>query len=127
MLGTGRSFLDYATVAYDGLTGEELWVARYDQGVWDTPTALSVSPSGRSVYVTGSAGKPSRLDFATVSYDAHTGGKLWVAAFDGSGFGSGADDIAWDIAADTDLVFVTGGAINAESDDAVTIAYPSTR
>ena len=72
--------LDYATIAYDGLTGDELWVARYEgPGQQDTASAIAVAPDGQTVVVTGSSWEFSDdADWATVAYDADTGDELWV-------------------------------------------------
>jgi len=46
---------DYATIAYDAETGEEIWIARYD-GVHSTDdygARLTASPDGCTVFVTG--------------------------------------------------------------------------
>ncbi len=62
---------DYATVAYSTATGARQWVTRYDgpQHSFDGATALALSPSGDTLYVTGfSTGTTSATDFATVAY-----------------------------------------------------------
>lgn len=71
-LGLGTDY-DYATVAYDAVTGAELWVARFDGPASgdDRATALGVSPDGSTVYVAGtSEGDGTSYDIATVAYDA---------------------------------------------------------
>ncbi len=88
---TGRSLSaagnnDYATIAYDASTGEQLWSDRYNgpiNGI-DFSLALAVSPDGSSVYATGgSQGQGTSFDYATVAYDAATGERQWVARHDG--------------------------------------------
>jgi hypothetical protein len=62
---------DYATVAYDASTGDELWVSRYagPGGGQDFAQALEVSPDGTTVFVTGySAATNGKYDYATVAY-----------------------------------------------------------
>jgi hypothetical protein len=62
---------DYATVAYDAVTGAQLWVKRYNGpgNSYDTAASLVVNPSGTRVFVTG-ASEASRYntDYATISY-----------------------------------------------------------
>src|SRR5438093_1572195 len=83
-------FLGHANAA---TPGAELWAKRYngtangDESVWFY--ALGVSPDGSSVFVTGSStGSTSGLDYATVSYDASTGAKLWAKRYNGEGNGT---------------------------------------
>jgi hypothetical protein len=53
-------------VAYDAATGAQLWVTRYN-GLGNEgcqANSVAVSPNGKTVFVTGSAGN----DYATVAY-----------------------------------------------------------
>src|SRR4030095_2468871 len=63
---------DYATVAYDAGTGQELWVSRYDGPTGDPDEAYAGagSPDGSKVFVTGrSFGVLGEgRDYATVAY-----------------------------------------------------------
>src|SRR5439155_27263963 len=116
----GRS--QFATVAYDTLTGTELWSARYgtDSGgdySWD----IDVSGDGSTVFVTGGGGA-SAQDFITVSYDAATGTELWVSRYEGFG----GDDSAFSVgvAPDDSTVYVTGPSQGPTTGyDFATVAY----
>lgn len=122
---------DYATVAYDALTGDERWVRRYDsrEGKPTPPgwpisseeaQAVRVSPDGDTVLVSGSTyagvSQDSESDFATVAYDA-AGALRWAALYDGGDTRDNAYDLA--LAPDGSRAYVTGeGSIGG-----VTVAY----
>jgi hypothetical protein len=117
---------DYATVAYNAVTGAQLWVSR-DSGPakgQNFPAKVAVSPDGHTVFVTGaSAGIGTGFDYATVAYKATTGTQLWASRYDGPGHG---DDHAWSMAVSPDggTVYITGGSPGATSNnDYATIAY----
>jgi WD40 repeat protein len=64
-----RDKFDYGTVAYNAGTGQRVWVLRFDgaeEHGRDLAKAIAVSPSGRSVFVTGtSEGTGTIGDFLT--------------------------------------------------------------
>src|SRR5215472_9703218 len=63
-----------------------LWVKRYNGtgNNTDVATAVAVSPSGKTLYVTGqSYGTAGVVDYATVAYKAATGARLWVKRYNG--------------------------------------------
>jgi hypothetical protein len=108
---------DYATVAYNGRTGAERWVSRYNGpgNGNDSASAISVSPGGGTVFVTGtSASSPVQDDYATVAYNAKTGGQLWVSRY--SGLSSSTTNQATSLAvSDSGTVFVTGQSYGSPS------------
>ncbi|MGH2808175.1 MAG: PQQ-binding-like beta-propeller repeat protein [Actinomycetota bacterium] len=68
----------YATVAYDAVTGAQLWDTRkqWPETNFNSPTAMAIDPGGRMLVVTGQAGR-GQLDFGTVAYDPRTGAEVW--------------------------------------------------
>jgi DNA-binding beta-propeller fold protein YncE len=125
---TGASGGDYATVGYRAATGGQLWAARYNGpgNLDDYGRAVAVSPDGSKVFVTGpSTGAARHYDFATIAYRATTGGRQWIARYDGPGNRGG---LGWTMAVSPDgsrvfvAGFITGTTTHA---DYATIAYRS--
>jgi len=121
--GTGD---DYATIKYDGLTGNPLWpaAARYDgpASLDDLAWAIALD-SGGNVYVTGGSDDGvTSGDYATVKYNGATGNQLWAARYNGPANGY---DEAWAIALDSSgNVFITGESTGiGTSTDYVTVGY----
>ena len=117
---------DYILIAYRAGTGATRWVRRYNGpgNGYDQATAVAVSPDGSAVFVTGaSRGTGSKLDYATVAYDAASGARLWVRRYRGPG--GGVDyATALGVSPDGALVFVTGYSTGSGTgDDFATIAY----
>ena len=114
---------DYATVAYEASTGRKLWARHYNGpgNAGDEALAIGVSPDGSSVFVTGTSfGSTSRIDYATIAYDAATGATLWMKRYDHS------DDEARALAVSRDgsTVFVTGASYGSTTSlDYATVAY----
>lgn len=100
---------DYATIAYEGLTGTPVWEARYDgpEGSGDQGTDIAVDPDGQRVYVTGTSPGSTGSGIATVAYHALTGMALWTAHHVGNGFGP-SDTAAITVAPDGSEVYVAG-------------------
>ncbi len=121
---------DYATIAYSAATGAQLWAKRYSGpgARLDTAAAVAVSPSGRTVFVTGlstTATSAGGNDYATIAYSAATGAQLWVKRYNGPANGSdGANSVA--VSGDGTKVFVTGfsaGRGGVANYDYATIGY----
>ena len=125
-VGPGASGQDYVTIAYDAATGAQLWAESYNGpgNGDDVANAISVSPSGSDVFVTGrSPGSGSGDDYATVAYSASTGSQQWAKRFQSPG---SADDTAYDIGVSPDgaRVFVTGQvAKQTDAETWGTVAY----
>ena len=128
---TGESFgpsfdsVDYTTVAYDSLTGNQLWLSQYDGPSHqnDFPVAINVSADGNTVFVAGESGGGCCFDYATVAYDAATGTQRWAARYDGQ---LNKNDIAVALAVSPGgaSVFVTGYSDNSHDYwDYATVAY----
>lgn len=125
----GQGDRDYATLAYESSTGGTLWVQRYDgpAGGEDVGVSIGVSPDDSAVFVTGTSdgvGAPATGEYATVAYDASTGGVLWTSRYGGVSNGwSGATGLA--VGPDGRAVFVVGLAYrdNYSDLDYVTVAY----
>jgi PQQ-like domain len=131
VLVTGSSSDDYATVAYSP-GGSQLWARRYNgPGINPPPADIDdiafavAAPGNGRVYVTGVSwgGKATKVDYATVAYNARTGTRVWVRRYNGP---ASRGDAATALAAGGGRVFVTGGSAGTHSgDDYATIAYRS--
>jgi outer membrane protein assembly factor BamB len=130
---TGQSFgstngWDYATVAYDASTGEQLWAERYTRSgdSSDLGWAVGVSPDGSEVFVTGNSDGWSSgydNDYATVSYDASTGARLWSKRYNSPANGDDSAH-ALGVSPDGTEVYVTGSSDGSTSGaDYATVAY----
>ncbi len=109
----GSPVSEYATVAYSAATGAQLWVRRYrGRGSFgNDASSVAVSPTGRTVYVTGTSAtyRNGTGDYATVAYNAVTGARLWVRGYyhgHGCYFGNDASSVA--VSPRGGQVFVTG-------------------
>lgn len=100
-----NSYDDYATVAYNAVTGKRLWVQRRSAGYGSTAVAVAVSPGGATVFVTGYDAETSGNDvWATVAYNAATGQQVWIKSY--ASFGAQPTSV---VASPTGKqVFVTG-------------------
>jgi outer membrane protein assembly factor BamB len=124
-IGTNDGY-DYATVAYNAVTGAQLWAERYNGASTGERGADSVAVSGSTVFVTGSSygGSTTNYDYATVAYNAATGAQLWVQRYNGPGSG---DDRAYSAAVSPSgtTVYVTGYSYGGSTTnvDYATVAY----
>jgi outer membrane protein assembly factor BamB len=119
---------DYVTIAYNAATGAQLWVKRYNGpgNNNDYANSVAVSPSGETVYVTGSSyGGPLNYDYATIAYNAATGAQLWVKRYIGAE--DGADATAVAVSPTGNTVYVTGDSYSPTvgANTYATVAYNS--
>jgi WD40 repeat protein len=114
---------DFATVSYQAGTGAQEWAARFkgSGGTADIAYALTVSPDGNGVFVTGeSIVSDDESRFATVAYDATGGVQQWVSAYDCPG----SNALAMGMSPDGTAVFVTGVTMcSTTNEDFTTISY----
>lgn len=117
---------DVETVAYDGATGRELWVSRYDGPLHgnDAAFAVSVTPDGATVIVAGITDQapvfPDNVfsgDYLTIAYDAVSGAQRWLATYTSPETGRGANPVnppdlatALTTSDDGQRVYVTGAS-----------------
>ncbi|RXK58718.1 HYR domain-containing protein [Lacibacter luteus] len=77
------STYDYATIKYDGATGNRLWLKRYNGSTpgsgFDEAKAMVIDAFGY-VYVTGTSQLNGYMDIATVKYDP-AGNEIWVQRY----------------------------------------------
>jgi len=121
-LATGTG-LDYATLAYSGTNGAQLWERRYvGPGGDDHPLALAVAPNGNVIVTGGSVALGGTNDFTTIAYTGTTGTPVWTNRYNGPGNG---DDYAVAMAVDgRGNAVVTGSSTGSSGKyDFATIKY----
>ncbi len=103
----------WATVAFDTITGKQLWVSRHGApGLFAFPSDVAVSPDGSRIYVTGQQNRLQQqssyfLDATTIAYDAATGHQLWLATYRVPFADAFLNNIA--VSPDGSRVYVSGG------------------
>jgi outer membrane protein assembly factor BamB len=116
--GQGIPFAGYATVAYNATTGAQLWAKVYNGGHGGA-ISVAVSPTGTTVFVTGS-GPGAGGDYATIAYNAATGAQLWAKVYKSAS--AGAAQVA--VSPTGTTVFVTGTSLDPTAGtDYATVAY----
>jgi len=119
--GSSNGGADYATVAFRAGTGAVIWTRRYNGPANgdDDASALTISPDGSKVFVTGSSAGSTYFNYATVAYNAGTGAVIWTKRYHGPQPGGGDGASALTVSPDGSKVFVTGQS----GFDYATIAY----
>jgi DNA-binding beta-propeller fold protein YncE len=110
---------DYATIAYNATTGAKLWLKTYNNAGFYLTDSLAVSPTGKTVFVTG---QNFGSDYATIAYNATTGAQLWVKAYTGTGGNNQPHSVT--VSPDGNTVYVTGQSAGTTGYfDYATVAY----
>jgi len=117
---------DYETVAYDAVTGAEIWKASYNGpgNADDKASSVRVAPDGTKVFVTGASRDASvYYNYATIAYDASSGTQLWVSRYQGQAdYDSSAHALV--VSLDGSKVLVTGESkMSSTGFDYATVAY----
>jgi outer membrane protein assembly factor BamB len=109
----------WETVAYRAATGARLWATKaYQPGRYSYPVAITVSPDGARVYVTGRVISASAM--GTFAYDADTGRQLWASRSNKTAAAASALAVSPDGA----TVYVTGsGRVSGRQDQFAVTAY----
>jgi DNA-binding beta-propeller fold protein YncE len=107
--GDGVSKYVYTTIAYKAATGAQLWVKHVGTATsLNTANAAAVSPTGKTLYVTGSSlnANGTSSDYQTVAYNAASGAQLWVRRYGTTTAAAVAKSVT--VAPGGATVFVTG-------------------
>lgn len=113
---------DYATVKYDGASGQQVWEARYNGPAnrHDLAADVAVDATG-GVVVTGNSDVGGNWDYVTLKYST-TGQQVWASNYNGPAESyDEATALALDAAGNA---YVTGFSYNQDgTDDYATLKY----
>ncbi len=124
----GATKTDFLVVAYDAVTGAQLWFATYNSASnkIDKAYALAVDAAGNVVVTGESDGGVTKIDYATVKYTGGASGGAVVAGWPQRYNSSNKKDYPFAITTDaSNNVYVTGGSEGATGSDYATVKYNS--
>lgn len=115
---------DFATIAYDGITGERLWTRRYGTHLVSYALDADATGNGSVVFVTGSLFRAASAgDFGTIAYDGATGARIWAKRYSSPGVWNDTA-LAIMVNAAATSVYVTGLSHRGSTgEDVTTFAY----
>ena len=70
-----------ATIAYNATTGTRRWSTAFAPTKFGGAASVTVSPDGKTVFVTGDSQAPTGRRYRTAAYAAATGKQLWVRTY----------------------------------------------
>jgi hypothetical protein len=130
--GLGDADWDFVTLAYDSLTGEQLWERRFHghQRGDGWTESMAIAPDGGTLLLNGRSDcmddRETELPEpgnTTLAYDVLTGNEVWRACF-GASLSHGDFGTRLAVATDSETVFAVGTHQNGETGyDYATLAY----
>jgi len=110
-----------STIAIDAASGDIAWTRTFHgpNGTSPAASAITVSPDGGSVYVTGPLTSNGTAQENTIAYRASDGTTLWSTLWDGVPPG----DLSARIVASGARVFVSATSVRAPTRNYATLAY----
>jgi len=110
-----------STIAIDATSGAVVWTSTFHgpNGASPAASAITVSPDGREVYVTGPLTSNGSAQENTIAYSANDGTTLWSALWDGVPPG----DLSARVVASGARVFVSATSMRAPTRNYATLAY----
>jgi WD40 repeat protein len=118
---TPRGFV-VTTVAYDAISGRQLWISHYGRLLHgdNKGLAIAVSGDGRRVLVGGTSGWDidSGHDFVTIAYDAESGSRQWARIHSGAR-DENQNRVSLAVSSDGSRVYLAG----SRDEDSAAFAY----
>ena len=118
---------DAVTLAYDGATGAQRWLARYDGpiGDGDAAFALAQAPGRDELYLLGSSymGAAVGYQHVLVAYDASSGAQRWKVQHQGQGLRRLATPMSLAVAGDRVVASAQIADPTGLNPDTATLAY----
>jgi uncharacterized delta-60 repeat protein len=119
---------DYATIKYNGTSGNQLWLSRYNGPGNSVDRAYAITVDNEdNIIITGSSRSGLLIgseDYATIKYNGTSGNQLWLSRYNGPG---NSVDRAYAITVDNeDNIIVTGSSRSGlliGSEDYATLKY----
>jgi len=111
------------TMSYHAGNGIVLWTNNYGSATTMPSTPSKIANFGNNIYVSGSVGTSSNMDYSLVCYTLNNGNQQWTKTYDGYGL----NDLSTSLVSDNSgNVFITGFSLNTVNEyEYHTIKYNS--